>query len=97
MNSSFTYENNMKLFTKYINKRLSGSMLVDTWGFYVSGDERNKYEIYVEIDYINDFHSRDMYYISPVTELYDVQHEFEITMDRHFSEFKEALYRRNNE
>jgi hypothetical protein len=88
------YERHMSEFTKHINKRLSHNNIIDTWGIYVSGSE--KYLVYVEIDYINDFHSRDSFRIE-IGDLDSLKGQFDILLDKHIREFKESIYRRDHE
>ena len=49
----------MEFFTKYINSRLKGEWKVKDWAFSVSTD--GKYDLILRIDYMDDFHSRDVF------------------------------------
>lgn len=92
---NWSLEQNMRRFTKYVNKRLRDSIIIDTWGIYISGED--KYEVYIEIDYIDNFHSRDIYRISPVSEFDILRLEFDHNMTKHLTEYRQQIYGRKDE
>lgn len=82
------YEFNMELLTKYINKELRSDPRIKSWGF--SLDPLDKHMLVVRIDYINDFHSRDLYDLGPY-DIDDLQNMFDSCYGKHLDELAELL------
>lgn len=83
------YQDVMRKFTKHVNKRLKNVLIIDTWGIYM--DDEEKHILIIEIDYIGNFHSRDMYHLREVP-AFDIDiliQDFECRLDKHIDEFME--------
>lgn len=73
------YQTNMYLFTKYINKILKDEPLVTGWAFEIN--HHGTYELFVSIDYINSFHSKEMYDLHN-SDIYELRREFQFYLAR---------------
>lgn len=92
--NKFEKEYTVELLTKYINKCLMKDVRVKEWGFSVTLD--GHYSLNVQIDYINDFHSRDMILIRDDHKLdkdtiEELRAYFDWCLNRHFDELKEKV------
>lgn len=83
------YSDIMRKFTKHVNKRLKNALLIDTWAIYM--DDEENHIMVIEIDYIGNFHSRDMYHLRevPAFNIDLLIQEFEYRLDKHIDEFME--------
>ena len=70
----------MKDFTKYVNRKLRYDVLVEDWFFYTGED---KYKIYVQIDWLGDFHSRDLIHLRFDMDIDYTIKEFEFIYNKH--------------
>ena len=78
---------NMELLTRYINRELRTDPRVKDWFF--SLDENMK-ALSVCIDYIHDFHSRDMYHLVPY-DIDELENMFDCYYGRHLDELAEFM------
>ena len=88
--NEFEKEMLMELITIYINSYLKNEWKVKNWGFSVSTD--GKYDLIVRINYIEDFHSRDILSISNNCDLLVLEalkNEFMCCFRRHLEELEE--------
>lgn len=88
----YIYSDIMRKFTKYVNKRLKISNIIDTWAIYM--DDEDNHVMIIEIDYIGNFHSRDMYPLREVSG-FDIDiliEDFEHRLEKHILEFKELSW-----
>lgn len=85
--TKFETELMMEDLTKYINRRLRHHDLVRDWGFSMTFD--GKYGLIVRIDYIGNFHSRDIIIVEDGYELKDLQMAFDFYFGRHLDELHE--------
>lgn len=81
----FTYEDNLNEFTRYINKKLRDDERIENWSFYIRYDF--KHELIVRIDYIYDFHSKDVFHflIGSQEDLFGM---FDHVFNRHIEELE---------
>lgn len=92
--NKFEKEQIVELLTKHINRCLKRSSYVEDWCFSVTLDGR--YSLNVQIDYIDNFHSRDMILIRDDHKLdYDTMKElksyFEWCFKRHIDELADRM------
>lgn len=84
----------MKDFTKYVNRKLRYDAIVEDWFFYTG---ESKYEIYVQIDWLDDFHSIDLIHLRFDMEMdYTIQ-EFEFIYNKHRVEFMKNYVKKEME
>ena len=87
----------MEFFTKYINSRLKGEWKVKDWAFSVSTD--GKYDLILRIDYMDDFHSRDVFDIIDNYDLMYItalQTKFNSCLQKHLDELDRYRIERIN-
>lgn len=84
-NLKFSYEDNLNEFTRYINKKLRNDDRIENWSFYIQYDD--KHELIVRIDYIYDFHSRDVFHFLTVNQE-DLFEMFDYEFNRHIEELE---------
>lgn len=74
----------MKDFTKYVNRKLRYDTIIEDWFFYMGED---KYQVYIQIDWLSNFHSRDLIHLRIDMDMdYTIQ-EFEFLYNKHRVEF----------
>ena len=74
----------MKDFRKYVNRKLRYDAIVEDWFFHIGED---KYQIYIQIDWLGNFHSRDLIHLRIDMDIdYTIQ-EFEFLYNKHRVEF----------
>lgn len=91
------YSDIMRKFTKYVNRRLKNVLIIDTWAIYM--DDEEKHILIIEIDYIGNFHSRDMYPLRevPAFNIDLLIEDFENRLDKHADEFIDKVKEKINE
>ena len=68
----------MKYFTKHINRELRDKNIVKDWCVYMTKDSEF---LYLDIDYIEDFHSSDVFWLH--NDLENLKREFEHCFSEH--------------
>ena len=85
----------MKYFTKHINRELRDKSIVKDWCVYMTKDSEF---LYLDIDYIEDFHSSNMFWLQ--NDLENLKREFEHCFSKHtisWFELMEEKERKNYE
>ena len=80
----------MKYFTKHINRELSDKNIVKDWCVYMTKDSEF---LYLDIDYIEDFHSSDVFWLQ--NDLDNLKREFEHYYNSHVQSLYEHIAKRD--
>lgn len=97
MENNFEKEMIMEFFTKYINSRLKGEWKVENWAFSVPTN--GEYSLILQIDYIEDFHSRDIFEIIDdfdIMYITALQTRFNSCLQKHLDELDMYRFKKIN-